>query len=157
MPGNAADQSVTERAADRAEAAGVLRSWVNNAAVFRGSLDASAAQDVVDLITLNLAPAVVGCATAIRRFLAGRGGGGAGAQEAARTEPNCVYFAPSADWGAPTRSPLRSPICSPTTPASSPAPSCLSTAVARHEEPTPKKPDAAIPGPSVDRLQGPMR
>ena len=39
------------------------------------ALDTAAAHDVLELITLNLAPAVVGCATAVRRFLAtGRGG-----------------------------------------------------------------------------------
>jgi NAD(P)-dependent dehydrogenase (short-subunit alcohol dehydrogenase family) len=74
--GDAADEVVTERAADLAQAAGVLTGWVNNAAVFRdASLHAVPAREVLDLIALNLNPAVVGCATAIRRFLAdGRGG-----------------------------------------------------------------------------------
>jgi NAD(P)-dependent dehydrogenase (short-subunit alcohol dehydrogenase family) len=66
--GDAADEGVTERAAD---AAGDLRGWVNNAAVFRDAwLDSSPAGEVVDLIGRNLNPVVVGCATAIRRFLA---------------------------------------------------------------------------------------
>ena len=60
--GDAADEEVAERAADLAQAAGTLTGWVNNAAVFR---DAS-----LHLIAMNLNPAVVGCATAIRRFLA---------------------------------------------------------------------------------------
>ena len=74
--GNAADQTVTERAADLAESAGALKGWVNNAAIFRDlSLHASPARDVVDLITLNLAPVVIGCATAVRRYLAAGTGG----------------------------------------------------------------------------------
>lgn len=74
--GSAANQDVAERAADRAERLGQLTGWVNNAAVFRdAALDTAAASAVLDLISLNLAPAVVGCATAIRRFLrAGTGG-----------------------------------------------------------------------------------
>ncbi|MFC7619174.1 SDR family NAD(P)-dependent oxidoreductase [Microlunatus sp. GCM10028923] len=68
VTGSAADPAVTERAADLA---GPLTGWVNNAAVFR---DASVHTDppdaVLDAITLNLAPAVVGCTTAIRRFRA---------------------------------------------------------------------------------------
>ncbi|MFF3443897.1 SDR family NAD(P)-dependent oxidoreductase [Streptosporangium sp. NPDC002721] len=74
--GDAADEAVTERAADLAQAAGVLTGWVNNAAVFRdASVHEVPAREILDLIALNLDPAVVGCATAIRRFLAaGRGG-----------------------------------------------------------------------------------
>jgi NAD(P)-dependent dehydrogenase (short-subunit alcohol dehydrogenase family) len=69
--GDASDEAVAEEAADRAEAAGTLIGWVNNAAVFRdASIHSAPATEVLDLIALNLAPAVVGCATAIRRFLA---------------------------------------------------------------------------------------
>jgi NAD(P)-dependent dehydrogenase (short-subunit alcohol dehydrogenase family) len=68
--GDAADEAVAERAADAAQAAGTFAGWVNNAAVFQdASLDAASTQTVLDLIALNLDPAVVGCATAIRRFL----------------------------------------------------------------------------------------
>ncbi|WP_342768663.1 SDR family oxidoreductase [Allorhizocola rhizosphaerae] len=68
--GSAAEQTVTEQAADLAQAAGTLTGWVNNAAVFRdAALDSTPARDVLDLIALNLEPVVVGCATAIRRFL----------------------------------------------------------------------------------------
>ena len=68
--GDAADPAVAERAADLAEQAAPLAGWVNNAAVFRdASIDAAAAHEVVDLIITNLAPAVVGSATAVRRFL----------------------------------------------------------------------------------------
>ncbi len=74
--GSAADERVASDAADRAEAFGTLSGWVNNAAIFRdASLHVDQAATVLDLITANLAPAVVGCAVAVRRFLAaGRGG-----------------------------------------------------------------------------------
>jgi NAD(P)-dependent dehydrogenase (short-subunit alcohol dehydrogenase family) len=66
--GDAADDEVAEQAAD---AAGDLAGWVNNAAVFRDpGLHSASTMDVLDTITANLAPAVVGAATAIRRFLA---------------------------------------------------------------------------------------
>lgn len=52
------------QAADRAQAAGNLTGWVNNAAVFRdAALDVAPVREVLDLIMLNLAPAVVGSAT----------------------------------------------------------------------------------------------
>jgi NAD(P)-dependent dehydrogenase (short-subunit alcohol dehydrogenase family) len=74
--GDAADEGVTGRAADLAEAAGPLTGWVNNAAVFRDAwLHEVPARQVLDLIALNLAPAVVGCTTAVRRFLAAGTGG----------------------------------------------------------------------------------
>jgi NAD(P)-dependent dehydrogenase (short-subunit alcohol dehydrogenase family) len=74
--GDAADEAVAEQAADLAEAAGTLAGWINNAAVFRdASIHLAPTREVLDLIALNLNPAVVGCATAIRRFLAvGTGG-----------------------------------------------------------------------------------
>jgi NAD(P)-dependent dehydrogenase (short-subunit alcohol dehydrogenase family) len=69
--GDVSDEAVAERAADLAEEAGALSGWVNNAAVFRdASVHSASTRDVLDLIALNLYPAVVGCATAIRRFLA---------------------------------------------------------------------------------------
>lgn len=69
--GDAADEKVTERAADLAMDSGTLSGWVNNAAIFRDvSIHAVGARTVLDLVALNLNPAVVGCATAIRRFLA---------------------------------------------------------------------------------------
>ena len=67
--GNAADAAVADHAADLAERMGRLAGWVNNAAIFRDAdLDADPSE-VVELIGLNLAPVVVGCGTAIRRFL----------------------------------------------------------------------------------------
>jgi NAD(P)-dependent dehydrogenase (short-subunit alcohol dehydrogenase family) len=72
VTGDAGDEAVTDRAADTAEAAAPLAGWVNNAAVFRdASLHEVPATELLELITLNLALAVIGCATAIRRFLAG--------------------------------------------------------------------------------------
>jgi NAD(P)-dependent dehydrogenase (short-subunit alcohol dehydrogenase family) len=69
--GDAADEAVAEQAADLAQTAGTLVGWVNNAAVFRDvSIHSAPTREVLDLIALNLNPAVVGCATAIRRFLA---------------------------------------------------------------------------------------
>jgi NAD(P)-dependent dehydrogenase (short-subunit alcohol dehydrogenase family) len=57
-------------------AAGDLVGWVNNAAIFRDAgLETAPAREVLDLITGNLAPVVVGCATAVRRFLAAGTGG----------------------------------------------------------------------------------
>jgi NAD(P)-dependent dehydrogenase (short-subunit alcohol dehydrogenase family) len=74
--GDAADEAVAGQAADAAETAGPLAGWVNNAAVFRdASLHAVPADAVLELITLNLGLAVTGCATAVRRFLAGRRAG----------------------------------------------------------------------------------
>ncbi|GHO79727.1 short-chain dehydrogenase/reductase [Ktedonobacter sp. SOSP1-85] len=71
MVGDAADEKVTERAEDLAMDLGALTGWVNNAAVFRdASIHSAGAHTVLDLVALNLNPAVVGCATAIRRFLA---------------------------------------------------------------------------------------
>jgi NAD(P)-dependent dehydrogenase (short-subunit alcohol dehydrogenase family) len=49
---------------------------VNNAAAFRdASLHSDPTRAVLDLIALNLEPAVVGCAVAVRRFLAAGTGG----------------------------------------------------------------------------------
>jgi NAD(P)-dependent dehydrogenase (short-subunit alcohol dehydrogenase family) len=73
--GDASDEAVAERAADLAQEMGRLAGWVNNAAVFRdASVHADGARTVLDRITVNLALAVVGCTTAVRRFLAGDGG-----------------------------------------------------------------------------------
>src|SRR5919199_5661162 len=66
--GDAADEAVAEHAAELAQP---LAGWVNNAAVFRdASLHDTSPDAMLELIGLNLAPAVVGCAVAIRRFLA---------------------------------------------------------------------------------------
>jgi len=76
VAGDAADETVTGRAADLAQEAGPLAGWVNNAAVFGDAwLDTAGAREVMELITANLSLAVTGCATAVRRFLAGGPGG----------------------------------------------------------------------------------
>lgn len=74
--GDAADEADTERAADAAQGAGMLAGWVNNAAVFSDAwLHSAPVRDILELIGRNLDPGVIGCATAIRRFLAEDRGG----------------------------------------------------------------------------------
>ncbi len=76
LVGDAGDEAVAEQAADLAQSAGTLSGWVNNAAVFRdASLDLSPTREILDLIALNFDPVLVGCATAIRRFLDADTGG----------------------------------------------------------------------------------
>lgn len=95
--GDAADEAVAERAADLAQATGTLKGWVNNAAVFRdASLHADGSRAVLDLIALNLNPAVVGCGVAVRRFLE-QGKGGAivnvSSHQASRAVPGALPYA----------------------------------------------------------------
>ena len=74
--GDASDEAVAEEAAELAQGAGTLKGWVNNAAVFRdASLHSDGTRGLLEAIALNLDPAVVGCAAAIRRFLAAGTGG----------------------------------------------------------------------------------
>ncbi|MGN9838436.1 SDR family NAD(P)-dependent oxidoreductase [Nonomuraea sp. H19] len=69
--GDAADEQAAARAADLAQESGTLTGWVNNAAVFRdASVHSSPVGEVRALIAANVDLAVVGCATAVRRFLA---------------------------------------------------------------------------------------
>ncbi len=76
LAGDASDEAIAEGAADLAQEAGTLAGWVNNAAVFRdASVHSDGARAVLEAIALNLDPAVVGCATAIRRLLAAGSGG----------------------------------------------------------------------------------
>ena len=97
VAGDAADEAVTGRAADRAEAAAPLAGWVNNAAVFRDAsfhVDPPAA--VLELIVRNLAPAVVGSTTAVRRFLAAGTGGAivnVSSHQARRAVPGALPYA----------------------------------------------------------------
>jgi NAD(P)-dependent dehydrogenase (short-subunit alcohol dehydrogenase family) len=71
VTGDAAESATTEAAADAAEALGTLAGWVNNAARFQdASVHTAPASAVVELVMSNLAPAIVGCTTAIRRFVA---------------------------------------------------------------------------------------
>lgn len=97
VAGDAADEVVAEQAADLAQAAGTLKGWVNNAAVFRdASLHLDGSRAVLDLIALNLSPAVVGCGVAIRRFLE-QGAGGAivnvSSHQAVRAVPGALPYA----------------------------------------------------------------
>jgi NAD(P)-dependent dehydrogenase (short-subunit alcohol dehydrogenase family) len=74
--GDASDATVAEQAAERVAAVATLAGWVNNAAVFRdATLQSAAPGEVLDLIRANIAPALVGCATAVRHFLAAGSGG----------------------------------------------------------------------------------
>lgn len=67
--GDASSEAIAELAAELAEGAGEFAGWVNNAAVFRdASVDSVPPGEIVELITANLAPAVVGCAVAVRHF-----------------------------------------------------------------------------------------
>jgi NAD(P)-dependent dehydrogenase (short-subunit alcohol dehydrogenase family) len=97
VAGDAADEAVCGRAADLAGAAAPLAGWVNNAAVFRdASLHADPPAAVLELIGLNLAPVVVGCATAVRRFLAAGTGGAivnVSSHQARRAVPGALPYA----------------------------------------------------------------
>jgi NAD(P)-dependent dehydrogenase (short-subunit alcohol dehydrogenase family) len=94
--GDAADEAVAERAADLAQAAGTLAGWVNNAAIFRdASIHSASTRSVLELIALNLEPAVVGCAIAIRRFLAAGIGGSivnVSSHQARQAVPGCLPY-----------------------------------------------------------------
>jgi NAD(P)-dependent dehydrogenase (short-subunit alcohol dehydrogenase family) len=97
VAGDASDETATANAADVAEQVGPLAGWVNNAAVFRDAvLHVSPARDVLDLIVLNLGLAVTGCATAVRRFLAGGEGGAivnVSSHQAQRPVPGALPYA----------------------------------------------------------------
>jgi NAD(P)-dependent dehydrogenase (short-subunit alcohol dehydrogenase family) len=94
--GDASDEAVAEKAADLAQEAGSLAGWVNNAAVFRdASIHWASTSTVLELIELNLKPAVVGCWTAIRRFLAAGTGGAivnVSSHQARRAVPGCMPY-----------------------------------------------------------------
>ncbi|WP_308283123.1 SDR family NAD(P)-dependent oxidoreductase [Pseudonocardia nigra] len=94
--GDAADEAVAAQAADRARQLAPLAGWVNNAAVFRdASLHTTSTREVLDLVTANLAPAVAGCAVAVRHFLdAGTGGAivNVSSHQARRAVPGCTPY-----------------------------------------------------------------
>jgi NAD(P)-dependent dehydrogenase (short-subunit alcohol dehydrogenase family) len=70
VTGDAGDAEVALAAAGRAEAAGALRGWVNNAAIFRdAALPSATSAEVLELIAANLALAVTGCHTAVNHYL----------------------------------------------------------------------------------------
>ena len=96
LAGDASDEAIAEKAADLAQDAGPLVGWVNNAAVFRdASFHWASTHTVLEIIELNLKPAVVGCATAIRRFLAAGTGGSivnVSSHQAGRAVPGCMPY-----------------------------------------------------------------
>lgn len=70
LRGDAADPVAAAAAAELAESHGELRGWVNNAAIFRDAgLATASAEQIGELIALNLNLALVGCSTAVRHFL----------------------------------------------------------------------------------------
>jgi NAD(P)-dependent dehydrogenase (short-subunit alcohol dehydrogenase family) len=74
--GDAGDDDVAGRAVDVAVEHGVLRGWVNNAAVFRDAwVHEVGGREMARLVGLNLEPAIVGCAAAVRHFVAAGDGG----------------------------------------------------------------------------------
>jgi NAD(P)-dependent dehydrogenase (short-subunit alcohol dehydrogenase family) len=97
VSGDAGEEAVTIRAADAAEAAAPLAGWVNNAAVFRDAwLHEVRAIELVEAITLNLALAVTGCVTAVRRFLANESPGAivnVSSHQAQRPVPGALAYA----------------------------------------------------------------
>jgi NAD(P)-dependent dehydrogenase (short-subunit alcohol dehydrogenase family) len=97
LAGDAADEAVTERAADLAERSGPLAGWVNNAAVFSDADLHEGARPVLDLVAANLGPALAGSATAVRRFLAADPPGGAivnlSSHQAGRPVPGALAYA----------------------------------------------------------------
>lgn len=64
VAGDAADESTAAAAVAAARSGGGLRGWVNNAATFR-DVPLTDAPGVLDAVTANLAPVVVGCAAAV--------------------------------------------------------------------------------------------
>ncbi|PSL00219.1 NAD(P)-dependent dehydrogenase (short-subunit alcohol dehydrogenase family) [Murinocardiopsis flavida] len=96
VAGDASREADAERAADAAQEAGPLAGWVNNAAVFRdAAVHTATAREVLDLVALNLDPAMVGCAVAVRRFLAAGTGGAivnVSSHQARRAVPGCLPY-----------------------------------------------------------------
>jgi NAD(P)-dependent dehydrogenase (short-subunit alcohol dehydrogenase family) len=97
VAGDAADEQVAGRAADLAEAAAPLTGWVNNAAVLgaAASFHTIPPAAVLEQISLNLGLALVGCATAVGRFLAAGTGGAivnVSSHQVARAVPGCVPY-----------------------------------------------------------------
>ncbi|MEE6257404.1 SDR family NAD(P)-dependent oxidoreductase [Plantactinospora sonchi] len=97
VTGDAADETVAERAAEAADAAGTFTGWVNNAAVFRdAAIHDTPAREILDLIALNLDATVVGCGTAVRHLLAAGTPGAivnVSSHQAQRPVPGCLPYA----------------------------------------------------------------
>ncbi|ASW55819.1 SDR family NAD(P)-dependent oxidoreductase [Plantactinospora sp. KBS50] len=94
--GDAADERVTDRAADMVPAGARLAGWVNNAAVFQdASLHTATSAEISALVARNLDPVINGCATAVRRFLAADTGGAivnVSSHQAQRPVPGCLPY-----------------------------------------------------------------
>jgi NAD(P)-dependent dehydrogenase (short-subunit alcohol dehydrogenase family) len=70
LSGDGRDPVRAQEAATRAEATGPLQGWVNNAAIFRDAgLASASAQDLLEIITANLALALTGCHVAVNHYL----------------------------------------------------------------------------------------
>ena len=97
VAGDAAAERLAAHAADVAEEAAPLAGWVNNAAVFRdAAVHAVPPAEILGLISLNLGLAVTGCATAVRRFLAGESAGAivnVSSHQAQRPVPGALAYA----------------------------------------------------------------
>lgn len=96
VPGDARDEAVTAAAVNSAQSRAPLAGWVNNAAIFRDAeLHSTPVSVVLDLIRLNLDTAVVGCATAVRAFIAAGSGGAivnVSSHQAQRAVPGCLPY-----------------------------------------------------------------
>ena len=97
VTGDARDPLVAREAAARAEEAGPLSGWVNNAAAFEdGGLDTASADDVLGLITANLALTLTGCHVAVNHYLEqGRPGAivNVSSHQATRPVPGALPYA----------------------------------------------------------------
>ena len=69
VQGSASDVASAERARDLAVSRSSLTGWVNNAAVFADADLHSSPSDVRSLVDANLAPAIIGSATAVSAFI----------------------------------------------------------------------------------------
>jgi NAD(P)-dependent dehydrogenase (short-subunit alcohol dehydrogenase family) len=96
VSGDARDETVTAAAVNGAQSRAPLAGWVNNAAVFHdAALHSAPVSAALDLIARNLDAAVVGCATAVRAFIAAGTGGAivnASSHQAQRAVPGCLPY-----------------------------------------------------------------
>jgi NAD(P)-dependent dehydrogenase (short-subunit alcohol dehydrogenase family) len=76
VSGDGRDPVLVQEAATRAEVMGPMCGWVNNAAIFRDAgLTAASAQEVLEIITANVALTLTGCHVAVNHYLrCGRSG-----------------------------------------------------------------------------------
>ncbi|MBX6751142.1 MAG: SDR family oxidoreductase [Micromonosporaceae bacterium] len=95
--GDAASESVTAVAIERARRRAPLAGWVNNAAIFRDvTLHEADLPTVLESIRLNVDTAVAGCAAAVREFLAAGTPGAivnVSSHQSTRPVPGCLAYA----------------------------------------------------------------